>query len=76
MKFNFRANHFRNIPGMAPPMRPIFLDILLIFSIIVCIWKNLFNSMFSPVTVKAGGPGRAGAFAVLDSRTAVPTLLR
>ena len=30
-------NYFRNIPGMAPPILPISLDILPIFFIIVCI---------------------------------------
>jgi len=44
-------NYLRNIPGRPPPMRAIIFDILPIFFIIVCIWKNLFNIVFSSVTL-------------------------
>ena len=46
-----RRNYFRNIPGIAPPILPIIRDILPIFFIIVCIWKNLLSIVFSSVTV-------------------------
>ena len=36
---------------MPPPILAIIFDILPIFFIIVCIWKNLFSIVFNSVTV-------------------------
>ena len=45
------VDYLRIIPGIAPPILAIIFDILPIFFIIVCIWKNLFSIVFNSVTL-------------------------